>query len=239
MQASRLSDRIPMTDNMTNDMPDHMQHQQGQQKMISVTELTGPKSGEPDQRFTLTAQETQVQLSSGAIVNAWTFNGQLPGPQLQVRQGDLVEVKLINKLSREGVTLHWHGLDVPNAEDGVAGVTQNAVQPGESFTYRFVVKNQPGTYWYHSHQASLEAVEKGIFGALIVLPRNDSFTGKDIPVIAHSWPTKEGSYEQAFDTFDTLKRLTVQLGTPVRLRLINTDHVWESTEDAISSVKSL
>ncbi|GHO90523.1 hypothetical protein KSF_005710 [Reticulibacter mediterranei] len=223
MQASRLPDRIPMMGDMTDSMVGNMMGQQSQQKMISVTELTGPKSGEPDQRFTLTAQETQVQLSSGAIVNAWTFNGQVPGPQLQVHQGDMVEVKLINKLSREGVTLHWHGLDVPNAEDGVAGVTQNAVQPGGSFTYRFVVKNQPGTYWYHSHQASQESVEKGLFGALIVLPQNDSFTGKDIPVIAHSWPTKKGSTQQAFDTFDTLKQLSVQPGTPVRLRLINTD----------------
>ncbi|WP_201364666.1 multicopper oxidase family protein [Dictyobacter formicarum] len=226
VQASRLPDRIPMTgnmmDNMTGGMTGHnMQH--SQQNDVSVTSLVGPQSGEPNERFTLVAQEAQMRLSSGATVNAWTFNGQFPGPELRVHQGDLVEVKLINKLPKEGVTLHWHGLDVPNAEDGVAGVTQNAVQPGESFTYRFVVKNQPGTYWYHSHQASQEAVEKGLFGALIVLPRDDSFTGKDIPVLAHSWPTKEGSYQQAFDTFDTLKRLAVQLGTPVRLRLINTD----------------
>lgn len=226
-QASRLPDRIPMSGNMTgnmsNDMADQMHHQQGQQKNVPVTELVGPQSGEPNERFTLTAQEAQMRLSSGATVNAWTFNGQLPGPVLRVHQGDLVEVKLINKLSHAGVTLHWHGLDVPNGEDGVAGVTQNAVQPGESFTYRFVVKNQPGTYWYHSHQASLEAVEKGLFGALIVLPRNDSFTGKDIPVVAHSWPTNEGNYQQAFDTFNTLKRLSMTPGTPVRLRLINTD----------------
>ncbi|GHO77757.1 hypothetical protein KSD_55280 [Ktedonobacter sp. SOSP1-85] len=164
-----------------------------------------------------------MRLRSGATVNAWTFNGQLPGPELRVHQGDLVEVKLINRLSRAGVTLHWHGLDVPNGEDGVAGVTQNAVQPGESFTYRFVVKNHAGTYWYHSHQDSLEAVGKGLFGPLIVLPPRDSFAGKDIPILAHSWLTKERGSQEAFGITDTMQRLTVQPGTPVRLRLINTD----------------
>ncbi|QBD74884.1 hypothetical protein EPA93_02290 [Ktedonosporobacter rubrisoli] len=114
-------------------------------------------------------------------------------------------------------------MDVPNGEDGVAGITQNAVEPGESFTYRFVVKNQAGTYWYHSHQVSSEAVEKGLFGPLIVLPPNDSFTGKDIPIVAHSWLTNERSYQEAFGIADTMKRLIVQPGTPVRLRLINTD----------------
>lgn len=193
-QASRLPDRISMMGDMADGMAGNMMGHNMQQNDVSVTDLVGPQSGEPNERFTLIAQEAQMRLSSGTTVNAWTFNGLLPGPELRVHQGDLVEVKLINKLSREGVTLHWHGLDVPNGEDGVAGVTQNAVQPGESFTYRFVVKNQPGTYWYHSHQASQEAVEKGLFGALIVLPRNDSSTGKDIPVIAHSWPTKEGGW---------------------------------------------
>ncbi|WP_201386435.1 multicopper oxidase family protein [Ktedonobacter sp. SOSP1-85] len=228
VQASRLPDRIPMTGNTTGNTVDSMtghtmQHQQGQQNDVSVTDLVGPQSGEPNERFTLVAQEAQMRLRSGATVNAWTFNGQLPGPELRVHQGDLVEVKLINRLSRAGVTLHWHGLDVPNGEDGVAGVTQNAVQPGESFTYRFVVKNHAGTYWYHSHQDSLEAVGKGLFGPLIVLPPRDSFAGKDIPILAHSWLTKERGSQEAFGITDTMQRLTVQPGTPVRLRLINTD----------------
>ena len=68
------------------------------------------------------------------------------------------------------MTLHWHGVDVPNAEDGVAGVTQDAVPVGESFTYRFVA-DQVGTYWYHSHQVSHEQVQGGLFGALVVTPK--------------------------------------------------------------------
>ena len=73
--------------------------------------------------------------------------------------------------SRTGVSLHWHGLDVPNAEDGVAGVTQDAVDLGGTHTYRFVAE-QVGTYWYHSHQVSHEQVIGGLFGSLVVLPQD-------------------------------------------------------------------
>ena len=100
---------------------------------------------------------------------AWTF-GSLPGPEIRVQQGDLVEVTLQNTDIADGVTLHWHGYPVPNGEDGVAGVTQDAVAPGESFTYRFVARDT-GTYWYHTHQAASEAVSRGLFGALVVEPR--------------------------------------------------------------------
>jgi FtsP/CotA-like multicopper oxidase with cupredoxin domain len=95
-------------------------------------------------------------------------------------------VKLINKDIDNGVTIHWHGLDVPNAEYGVAGATQNAVMPGETYTYRFVAE-QVGTFWYHSHQHSKEAVEKGLFGSLIIEPKETSPSQEDITVITHNW----------------------------------------------------
>ncbi|MFC4100141.1 multicopper oxidase domain-containing protein [Paenibacillus xanthanilyticus] len=144
---------------------------------VSVSDLTGPREGAPDQRFTLTAEKKTVKLASGKSVEAWTFNGQIPGPQLRMKQGELIEVTLVNKDIEGGATIHWHGLDVPNAEDGVAGATQNAVMPGETHTYRFVAE-QTGTYWYHSHQHSREAVAKGLFGALIVDPAASADTGR-------------------------------------------------------------
>src|SRR5690242_6862088 len=101
---------------------------------FSVAALTGPK-GRPDYSVTLTAEQAPVRLSSGQEVNAWTFDGSAPGPELRVRKGQLVQVTLVNKDIGDGVTIHWHGLDVPNAEDGVAGVTQNAVTPGGRFVY--------------------------------------------------------------------------------------------------------
>ena len=87
-----------------------------------------------------------------------------------MRQGDDVEVVLENEDVEDGVTIHWHGVDVPNAEDGVAGVTQNAVLPGERYTYRFRAE-QVGTFWYHTHQVSSKEVRRGLFGVLVIEPR--------------------------------------------------------------------
>ena len=87
------------------------------------------ETGRPDLRVTLTAEKAKVRLASGTEVDAWTFDKVVPGPELRVRQGDLVEVTVENKDIEDGVTIHWHGLDVPNAEDGVAGVTQDAELP--------------------------------------------------------------------------------------------------------------
>jgi FtsP/CotA-like multicopper oxidase with cupredoxin domain len=90
-----------------------------------------------------------VRLASGRTIDGLTFNGRSPGPELRVRRGQLVEVTLRNEDVDGGVSIHWHGLDVPNAEDGVAGVTQDAVLPRESYTYRFRPEQQ-GTFWYHA-----------------------------------------------------------------------------------------
>jgi len=194
--------------------------------MRSVGDLTGPRDQRPDVRYSLTAVPKRIRLSSGAKVDALTFNGQVPGPALRVRQGDLVEVTLVNKLRDLGVTVHWHGVDVPNAEDGVAGVTQDAVPPGGRFGYRFRAE-QVGSFWYHSHQAASQEVARGLFGPLVILPRAASggdtgaAAGLDLPVMAHEWPTTHG-HLVAFGTWDSLQREAVPPGTPVRLRLVNT-----------------
>ncbi|MER5426454.1 multicopper oxidase family protein [Streptosporangium roseum] len=195
-------------------------HRHGAVPSVDAADLTGPRVGRPDRSFTLTAAETPITLASGAAVAAWTFNGQAPGPELRVQQGDLVQVTLINRLPEEGVTLHWHGLDVPNAEDGVAGLTQDAVRPGGTHIYRFRAE-QTGTYWYHTHQASSTAVVRGLFGALVVEPAARPEDGLDLVVMSHVWPVGE-ELRPAFGTADTLTRRTVAPGTPVRLRLVNT-----------------
>jgi FtsP/CotA-like multicopper oxidase with cupredoxin domain len=191
---------------------------------VSVLDLRGPLDGEPDRRFVLTAEVKEVRLASGAVVRAWTYNGTIPGPELRVRQGELVEVTLTNRNIPDGVTIHWHGLNVPNREDGVAGVTQDAVMPGESYTYRFRVE-QKGTYWYHTHQYSYEGVGKGLFGALIVEPRDaEPAETVDITVAAHYWRTEGGRMPVfALGDADTPVRREAAAGERVRLRLINTD----------------
>jgi FtsP/CotA-like multicopper oxidase with cupredoxin domain len=199
---------------------------------LSVADLTGPQEGTPDQRITLTAKQAVVTLASGKTVEAWTYNGQIPGPELRLRQGELVEVTLVNEDIADGATIHWHGLDVPNAEDGVAGATQDAVMPGESHTYRFVAE-QAGTFWYHSHQHSKEAVQRGLFGPLVVEPADgqdvdtdadadaaiDVDKSVDITVMTHLWDDAG----LAIGDSDIVRRASVAPGTTVRMRLINTD----------------
>ena len=147
-------------------------------------------------------------------MSALTFNGRLPGPELHVRTGELVEVTLVNRDVDEDVSIHWHGVDVPNAEDGVSGVTQDAVPPGGSYVYRFRI-NEPGTYWYHSHQHSAGEVERGLYGALVVTPREPQH-GVDVVALAHTIGGRA-----LLGASDREQRRRVATGTPVRLRLVN------------------
>lgn len=208
---------------------------------VSVTELTGPQTGIPDKQFTLVAEKKTVELSSGKTMEAWTYNGQVPGPELVVNHGDLVEVTLVNRDIEQGVTLHWHGVDVPNAEDGVAGMTQDAVLPGETFIYRFVV-DELGSHWYHSHQVSSIQVRKGLFGSFVILPETKSELAHgqqaeqstpenaeevlDMTIMAHDWIIGADSHAArdkitALDNFDTVRHQTVAPGTPMRIQLVN------------------
>ncbi|MGF9796737.1 multicopper oxidase family protein [Brevibacillus agri] len=191
---------------------------------VSVADLTGPREGEADRQFKLTAQKATVRLPSGKTMEAWTFNGQYPGPELRIKQGELVEVVLENKDIADGVTIHWHGLNVPNAEDGVAGATQDAVLPGEKHVYRFIAE-QAGTFWYHSHQQASVQVRKGLFGALVIEPaasaQGADSSIRDLTVIHHK-PKGEGA---TINGADTLAMQTVSPGTPVRLRFINAENL--------------
>ena len=199
---------------------------------VSVPQLTGDISGKPDDVFTLTAEEKRIRLDSGKVVDAWTYNGQVPGPQLTVHQGDLVQVTLVNEIPGIGVTIHWHGLDIPNAEDGVPGVTQNAVRTGQSYTYTFRV-NQVGTFWYHSHQNADTEVSKGLYGALVILPKQEpKQPANDITVLAHDWGDLNN--EATLNDADDIEHHTMAPGTPVRLRLINTTS--ESAGESIPTV---
>jgi FtsP/CotA-like multicopper oxidase with cupredoxin domain len=182
----------------------------------SVADLKGPSDGTPEARFELTARAADIRLSSGRLVHALTFDGTSPGPELRVHQGDLVEVVLRNADVEHGVTIHWHGIDVPNAEDGVAGVTQDAALPGGSYTYRFRAE-QVGTFWYHTHQVSSKEVRRGLFGVIVIEPRGER-TGLDLVLAAHTF---DGI--ATLDGDDGGGRHRVAVGTQVRLRLVNTD----------------
>jgi FtsP/CotA-like multicopper oxidase with cupredoxin domain len=129
-----------------------------------------PPAPEPQLReFTLTASEFAWSLMDDVPVRVWGYNGQLPGPELRVTEGDTVRITLQNDLPVP-TTIHWHGINVPVAMDGVAGLTQAPVPPGETFTYAFTA-TPAGTRWYHSHTDPALQVPMGLYGALIVAPR--------------------------------------------------------------------
>ena len=189
----------------------------------SVTELVADPKRTPDVTYTLTARKERFHLASGEEVDGYTVNGTSPGPTIHAVEGQLVQVTLVNADVPDGVTLHWHGVDVTNAEDGVAGVTQDEVPPGTSYAYRFVAVHA-GTFWYHSHQVSHAQVLGGLLGALVISPQVPS-AEPDVLAVSH-----------VYDQYLTVNghqgsdRVPAKAGQKVRVRVINTDngslHAW-------------
>ena len=126
--------------------------------------------------FDLTASPTRLELIPGKPTEAWAYNGMVPGPTIELREGDLVTVHFHNKLAQP-TTVHWHGLHLPATSDGSP---LNPVLPGKSRDYIFkVAPGSAGTYWYHPHpdMTTTEQVSKGLYGALIIRPAHDPLEG--------------------------------------------------------------
>lgn len=192
---------------------------------VGVDSLVAASTGEePAVRLALSARAELVTLPDGRQIDGYTLNGSTPGPLIEAVQGDLVEVTLTNENIPAGVTLHWHGLDVPNGADGVAGVTQDAVAPGASYTYRFYA-DQVGTYWYHSHQQSHPQVVGGLFGGIVVRPSREADESLDVPALVHFYNGVRTINGQPGET-----RVDASPGQTVRVRIVNTDQnhmpVW-------------
>ncbi len=201
-------------------------HGSGHGAGTSVDELVADTDRAADVSVDLVARQGTVRLASGREIDGYTLNGKTPGPTITATQGQVIEVTLRNASVEDGASLHWHGVDVPNAEDGVAGVTQDAVPPGESHTYRFVAEDV-GTYWYHSHQVSHEQVLGGLLGALVVLPKDGIEQDQDLVGVAHTYAgTRTLSGQEG------VTRVAAEPGEKVRARIINTDNgampVWAS-----------
>ncbi|MEK5642295.1 copper oxidase [Paenibacillus rhizosphaerae] len=198
------------------------QHHADHANMVEVAKLTGDISAPADIHYELVAQKREITLASGAKIEAWTYNGEV-APELRARQGEMVEVKLMNRDIDKGVTIHWHGYNVPNAMDGVPGMTQNVVNPGESFTYKFRAE-QAGTYWFHSHQQAAEQVRNGLFGSFIVEPSEETASyDEEVTLINHNWNTDQGE-KTAFKDQDRVQKMQVKPGKIVLLRLINANN---------------
>jgi hypothetical protein len=187
--------------------------------------------------FELTAQPVQWPISIAVTVSAWTFNGAVPGPMIRVTEGDRVRIVVKNQLP-DATSIHWHGIPVPNAQDGIAQppLTQNPILPGQTFTYTFVA-GPSGTYMYHSHVDTDRQVNVGLFGAVIIDPKDpQAKPDKDVTLILNEWrydvatgktyPAMPGMSEPNYftingKTYPDIPALNVKQGERVRLRLIN------------------
>lgn len=169
----------------------------------------------------------------------WGYDGRIPGPEIRVRQGERLRIMLENRLPQE-TTIHWHGLRVPNAMDGVPHLTQPPIAPGEIFAYEFEVQDA-GTYWYHPHVRSFEQVERGLYGPLVVEEREPPPTiDRDVTWVLDDWRLLEdaqiaGDFGNAMEagmagrvgnTVTVNGRVpdagfTVRSGERLRLRLVN------------------
>ncbi|MBA3287928.1 MAG: multicopper oxidase domain-containing protein [Acidimicrobiia bacterium] len=134
-------------------------------------------------RFELTAAVIDWEVRPGEIVPAWAYNGMVPGPRIDLEVGDKVEVEITNELPI-GTDIHWHGIDVPNDQDGVSPITQELVTSGSSYTYRFTT-TEPAIGMYHAHADAHEAVPNGLFGTMYVgdigAPTGQTVSGIAVP----------------------------------------------------------
>ena len=139
----------------------------------------------------LTADELDWEVSPGDSRKALAYNGQVPGPLVRVSVGDRVRIILHNKLN-ESTALHMHGVQLPNAMDGVPGITQPLVKPGESFTYEFTVRNS-GTHMYHSHMNGAAQIPSGLLCAFIVDGPEDPSAAHEELMILNDGPLRSNN----------------------------------------------
>ena len=128
-------------------------------------------AGRPKPDLTIRAVRSEVELGRRRAAT-WTYGGELPGRELRLRQGEEVRIRLVNDLP-EPTSIHWHGLNIRNGADGVPGMTQKAVPPGEDFVYRFTPPDA-GTYLFHSHVGM--QLDRGLYAPLIVEPRRETLS---------------------------------------------------------------
>jgi FtsP/CotA-like multicopper oxidase with cupredoxin domain len=148
------------------------EHEKGVKAFPAKTEGVGGQILEPKivdgvKVFELTAKAIKWEVSPGKFVDSYAYNGQVPGPEMRVKQGDKVKVVLKNELP-ESTSIHFHGVDLPFSQDGVPFISQPPIHPGETYEYEFTIVDLPGTFMYHSHHNAEQQVDKGLFGTFIV-----------------------------------------------------------------------
>ncbi len=185
-------------------------------------------------QFDLAVRRASWELVGGVRTDAVTFNGTVPGPTIRVTEGDTVEVTVRNELD-EPTSVHWHGLHVPNAQDGVAGITQDPILPGSTFSYRFVAPHA-GTFMYHAHgPRSREQIDRGLAAPFIIDPpgADPIAADREFTLTIGNWMAGDGmagmdamSMEYSYFTingkaYPDTAPIVVDEGDLVRLRFVN------------------
>jgi FtsP/CotA-like multicopper oxidase with cupredoxin domain len=181
--------------------------------------------------FDIRVEHVRTELIPGRVMDGWGFNGSIPGPTIQVTEGDHVRLTVENHLP-EPFSMHWHGLEIPNAMDGMPGISQDAIPPGGRFVYEFTLK-QNGTFFYHSHMAMQEMM--GLIGMFIIHPRRGHTprVDRDFGIVLQEWAllpnnTIPNSLAMEFNWLTLNGKagpattpLIVKVGERVRIRLVN------------------
>ncbi len=206
---------------------------------LALTPLGGVRAaGAPELRLRAAPASVRLAPEPYGETPVWCYGGSVPGPEIRVRQGDRLRVLLDNGLG-EDTTIHWHGLRLPNAMDGVPDVTQPPVRPGETFAYEFDAVDA-GTFWYHPHANSLEQVARGLYGALVVEEREPALrVDRDVTWVLDDWRmTEDAALADGFDNAHDMSHagrlgnwatvngsspgeIAVRRGERIRLRLVN------------------
>jgi FtsP/CotA-like multicopper oxidase with cupredoxin domain len=184
--------------------------------------------------FHLIAEPVRREFAPGMEVNCWGYNGQSPGPTIEAVEGDRVRILVTNKLA-EPTTVHWHGIITPNGMDGVGGVTQKHIPPGETYAYEFTL-HQNGAQMYHPHSDEMIQMAMGMEGFFIIHPRAgySDPVGRHFLIFLQEWAIQPGTYTPDpnvmtdFNIFTFNSRvwpgtdpLVVRLGDRVRVSFAN------------------
>ena|SRR5579862_1343111 len=184
--------------------------------------------------FRLTAAPLKHEITPGLVLNCWGYNGRTPGPTIEAVEGDRVRILVTNRLP-EATSMHWHGVLLPNGMDGVAGLNQKPIGPGETYAYEFTLR-QHGTQLYHPHSDEMTQMALGMMGFFVIHPRvpTGPRVDRDYCLLAHEWAVKPGAATPDpmvmtdFNVFTFNSRaypgtepLVAQLGERVKIRLGN------------------
>ena len=184
--------------------------------------------------FHLVAEEVEHEFAPGCVAKCWGYNGTTPGPTIEVVEGDRVRIYVTNRL-KEHTTIHWHGILLPSGMDGVGGVSQKHIAPGETYVYEYTLR-QHGTHMYHPHADEMVQMAVGMMGLFIIHPKTGEprRIDRDYALLLHNWALHPGTYRPDpsvmtdFDlwtfnskVFPAIESMVARTGERVRIRIGN------------------